>query len=904
MPLPLPKLDDRTFDQLLKDATARLKASTQEWTDLSPSDPGMVLLELFAFLTETMIARMNRLPDKAYIAFLNLLGVSLQPHAAATVELVFTKTAPFARRVVEIPRGTRITTRPTGGGVAPIFITDKATRIGGNENSVTVTAVNAVQVDGELIGVGRGEAGQTVQVGVPPIITPTGDGRDLVVGVEIGADETLERLRELQFDGKTYRQWSEVEYFSNTNEDKYVYKVDRMSGVIQFAPAARLMDESGALPETPSVIGAAAVPPPNRMIRAWYRHGGGVEGNIAANTLTVLKDVIPGVEVTNPEAATGGRSAETLANARLRGPRDLHALERAVTVRDFEEVARKTPGVARAKAITEAEWSYGRRGAVDVLLVPDIDEGQWRDGKLTEDMLLAAQTALALEGAQSAIQERKPVGTISEAMWTRYIKVSVRASIKVRREEDREAVQKRLEEQLYKTICPLPTPGVNTRGWQFGQALRASHIYDVALHEPGVRYVEQVRMVVSNAPESVTSIAADRWQPHTWYACSGATLYRSLDDGDGWEAWHPPADFTEAPQTLWRVLPHPDHAGVVALCTRADDNVTDSVSRVYISRDCGETWQNKIAHFGSVPIHDMAWMTRNKQTSLLIATDVALYELPALRPNPDLIQTVVVPRTPQLGFYAVSAVVDVNGNLNIAVAAKKSGNVGGVYLSSNGGKSFRQLLDDQTRTNLSEEDIRTLEFQQDGPRTFLWAGAYVGSGNDPGKGAWRWEIIGADADDPDGWRNFAKGWTAGSCYALTFPSKDTVVAGTHRGGIMYMDVSKSEPTWKTVAPNESAGLPIRGTGDRPFLPIHSVATDPNGAIIMGGALGLPNGDSSQTLRGQGIYRARTNQTGDYATWKYEKVSTLIYEDRVTLPLHRLFVSGEHILDVTSEDETF
>ena len=85
MSLPLiPDLDDRTFDDLMAVARRRIAQTTNnEWTDLSPGDPGMVLLELFAFLTETMIYRLNRLPEKVYVALLNLLGVTLRSPSAA-----------------------------------------------------------------------------------------------------------------------------------------------------------------------------------------------------------------------------------------------------------------------------------------------------------------------------------------------------------------------------------------------------------------------------------------------------------------------------------------------------------------------------------------------------------------------------------------------------------------------------------------------------------------------------------------------------------------------------------------------------------------------------------------------------------------------------------------------------
>ena len=67
MPLPLPDLDDRTFEELLAEARRQIARSAPDWSDLSAGDPGMVLLELFAHLTETMIYRLNRLPEKSVV---------------------------------------------------------------------------------------------------------------------------------------------------------------------------------------------------------------------------------------------------------------------------------------------------------------------------------------------------------------------------------------------------------------------------------------------------------------------------------------------------------------------------------------------------------------------------------------------------------------------------------------------------------------------------------------------------------------------------------------------------------------------------------------------------------------------------------------------------------------------
>ncbi len=116
MALEAPNLDDRTFAQLVEAARNRIIATCPAWSDLSASDPGMALVEVFAFISETIIYRLNRVPEKAYIAFLRLLGVNLLPPEAAGVTLQFKLVKP-ADKPVEIPRGTRVTvSRQDSGG--------------------------------------------------------------------------------------------------------------------------------------------------------------------------------------------------------------------------------------------------------------------------------------------------------------------------------------------------------------------------------------------------------------------------------------------------------------------------------------------------------------------------------------------------------------------------------------------------------------------------------------------------------------------------------------------------------------------------------------------------------------------------------------------------------------------
>lgn len=79
MPLPIPDLDDRRFDDLSAELQARLLRQLPELTQLAPGDPVHAFVDLFAWLTETVIYRANRIPERQQRAFLNLLQIPLRP---------------------------------------------------------------------------------------------------------------------------------------------------------------------------------------------------------------------------------------------------------------------------------------------------------------------------------------------------------------------------------------------------------------------------------------------------------------------------------------------------------------------------------------------------------------------------------------------------------------------------------------------------------------------------------------------------------------------------------------------------------------------------------------------------------------------------------------------------------
>jgi predicted phage baseplate assembly protein len=126
MPLPDINLDDRSFERLVADAKRRIPAYTPEWTDLSESDPGITLVELFAWLTEMILWRLNRVPEKNYFKFLELIGIvpKLPTPAQAHLTFALVKTQAAAPRGYVVPQGTKVALAEQVDGKPVVFETD------------------------------------------------------------------------------------------------------------------------------------------------------------------------------------------------------------------------------------------------------------------------------------------------------------------------------------------------------------------------------------------------------------------------------------------------------------------------------------------------------------------------------------------------------------------------------------------------------------------------------------------------------------------------------------------------------------------------------------------------------------------------------------------------------------
>ncbi|MBK8906965.1 MAG: baseplate J/gp47 family protein [Rhodospirillales bacterium] len=860
-----PKLDDRTFRQLVDVAVARIRQECPEWTDFRAGDPGIVILEAFAYLTGVMLNRLNRLPEKAYIEFLRLMGVRLQPPFAASVTLHFSLAVPVARPV-NIPRGTRVTTgRSQGSAEPPTFSTMRDVTIKPGETSVDVVGYHGQLVSWEAAGQGTGLPRHYVRVARPPIVAPTGDELDLVVGVEALENEVDPADRAVQVGSKTFRIWREVENFANRAPHEAVYVADRLSGLIMFAPDLQL---HGGGDDAADVIALGAVPGAGRQIVVSYLTGGGVDGNVAAGSLTVLRDPFNGLQVTNLEPATGGRAGETLENAMIRGPKELHSLQRAVTAQDYELVAQRVSGaIDRANAFTEAMlWKHARPGSVLVLLVPHVPLAARDNGRVGADQLVAHQKEDDRARVLSALDERCTLGTLCRVNWTRYKSVQIETRIVVAREENKAAVRDRVLARLYQRINPCPSPP-GWSGWRYGEALRDWHVYELIRSEPGVQYVDSIRLSVESAPEKhVYALASDAFQPRTFYAATEHLLFRTSNGGDGWELIN---EFPGETVTVLRCSTResgsgPHRAGLVVVATKMAP--PEERSRVHVTTDCGETW--RMLGQMDFAIEDVALLFRDGEPILLLATDAGLFEI-TLRDDAVPLQILVDPANQGLGFRVIAISTDVSGITRVAVATCGDK---GVWLSHQGGRreTFHKI-------GLEGEMVRRLAVQHDGPHAYLWAGIYE-AGEGAGKGCFRYRLT-ASSDLVLGWEPFGTRWQGGSCRSLTFHGR-TVVAGTRLAGVVWLDPTTADPAWNV--PEIGCGLPLRTASG--LHPIDAVAGTADGSLVLASGI-------------EGIYRAARPDG------RYEKCSRKTYEDRVTIPATWLFCSGCHDVQVLSEDET-
>src|SRR6266567_3739262 len=274
MSLPAPNLDDRRFQDLVDDAKRLVQQRCPEWTDHNVSDPGVTLIELFAWMTDQLVYRLNRVPDRVYVKFLELIGVRLFPPTSARADVTFWLSAPQAA-TVRVPPGTQVATMRTEQDEAIVFTVVEDLAI------PPCSAVAAASVIGGELRDASDTLGNDQRFFYSFGDTPEPDDC-LMVGLDTPVPSCALALRfDCEIEGvgpDAHTEWQEVSSFAGRGPDELAFDLDRTAGEIALGPAVREPD--GTLRRY------GAVPPKGALLRLRsYRTGGGRRGNVARGML-------------------------------------------------------------------------------------------------------------------------------------------------------------------------------------------------------------------------------------------------------------------------------------------------------------------------------------------------------------------------------------------------------------------------------------------------------------------------------------------------------------------------------------------------------------------------------------------------------------------------------------------
>jgi hypothetical protein len=356
-----------------------------EWTDRSPADLGVLMIDLFAYLGDVISYYQDRLASEAFLDtaverrsvmhLLRLIGYELAgpSAAAAELDLVFAAPAQGQPSTVRIPTRAQFAAAPPAGGGAggagggagaaisgppptfeylgPDLDVDLTGAAGSRatvrpDGSLLVARLpvrHSRSVVGEVLGSTTGEPNQRFALDAAPVVLDT-----LVVTVDEGAGPV------------TWTRRANLAYHSDSDGQVV------LSGALSRDYMVEL-DEAG----TVWVVFGDGVygrrpPPGSANLRAAYSVGGGAVGNVPTGAISVPRTTLAGlVSVTNPLPSAGGADAEPIERAVRFGPLAFRSGDRAVTLKDYHALTLQAGGVAKVRARSTG-WNR-----VDLFVAPE-----------------------------------------------------------------------------------------------------------------------------------------------------------------------------------------------------------------------------------------------------------------------------------------------------------------------------------------------------------------------------------------------------------------------------------------------------------------------------------------------------------------------------------------------------
>jgi len=484
MPITLPNLDNRTFTDLLAEMRSLIPRYGKTWTNYNPSDSGITLLELLAWLAEMVLYRLNRIPDRSYLSFLELLGVEPSgPRAEITFVINEDPLDPLPDEFV-IKRGTQVAAiidDSTGEEVvfetlAPVYYEEgrwdktKASWI------FKTTAVNTIEITDELLGISDGSPKQEFPFSHRPVFINTGD--------ESYAGNPL------------IEEWVYKNDLLESEPDDQHFSVEQLAGLVRFGNGKLGDDEHGK------------IPPEGAEIVCTYRKLGGLTGNVEAEKITILKEFRsdPAVDplkvtVTNEYPASGGRESEGLEDLLKKGLETMQDRYRAVSDEDFDDLAKQAaPGnVARVKVVADSDLTATApqaEGHVSVILLPTIgylEVPQQVTCLEFKQALESYKTETLCADILQYLDDHRLVTTRLHVVPPQLTEVSLEILVRAKSGVAVQTLQDTIKDIVATFLDPY-RGWEDGGGWPFGRDVYRSELYQQIEGIDGVDHVEEMYM--------------------------------------------------------------------------------------------------------------------------------------------------------------------------------------------------------------------------------------------------------------------------------------------------------------------------------------------------------------------------------------------------------------------------
>lgn len=248
MGLDVPDLDDRKYEEILEDAKKRIPVHAAEWSDHNVHDPGITLLELFAWLSETYGYQIDRITDEHRHKYLQLVGVEPRPPEPA--EALLNVTVPDDRDGLSITTGEPLLAE-TAGGRSAYFQTDEAVAL----TAATIAAVVSIH------GNERREHG-------------TANERSGMHYNVFGPDPSAGDLLYLGFDRDPFAATERLDLWVDYHDEELPDATSNGETEVKFEPSHRLVWEHCTDPTRWRLGDAwAEVPTERDETNGFYRHG-------------------------------------------------------------------------------------------------------------------------------------------------------------------------------------------------------------------------------------------------------------------------------------------------------------------------------------------------------------------------------------------------------------------------------------------------------------------------------------------------------------------------------------------------------------------------------------------------------------------------------------------------------